>query len=143
MNKASERQVGGQHYAALPGTMDHWSYCDANDVPYLESACTKYVVRWRKKNGVVDLHKALHYLEKRIENYIDGIGPVRGGRLNFTEYLSFVNGNGLDKQPLELEIVSHVLHWSNAEELEVARLALLELIEQAEAEPSSAYVNQD
>ena len=35
MNKASERQVGGQHYAALPGTMDHWSYCDANDVPVI------------------------------------------------------------------------------------------------------------
>jgi hypothetical protein len=34
---------------------------------YLEGCTTKHVARWRKKLGVQDLQKAMHYLDKLIE----------------------------------------------------------------------------
>ena len=36
----------------------------ANDIPYLEAQIIKYVMRWRSKNGVEDLDKASHFLQK-------------------------------------------------------------------------------
>ena len=141
---ANSKQIAGNHYKSTG--MQHWDYADENNVPYLESACTKYVLRWQDKNGLQDLHKALHYLEKRIENLARGVGPVRGGSMSFSDYLSFINGSGLIERETELEIITHVLHWSNGSELETARLALLELIErveQADGGATSGYVNQD
>jgi len=142
---ANDKQVGGVHYQTTGG-IQHWDYCDANDVPYLESACTKYVLRWREKHGLQDLLKAQHYLQKRIENQLAGTGAPRGGRMSFGDYIRFVNGNGLTERDLELEIITHVMHWSNPEELETAWLALEELIKLAAAEDGDAtpaYVNQD
>ena len=142
---ANDKQIAGRHYQTAGG-VQHWDYCDANDVPYLESACTKYVLRWREKNGLQDLLKAQHYLQKRIENQLAGTGAPRGGRMSFGDYIKFVNGNGLTERELELEIITHVLHWSSSEELETAWLALEELIKLATAEDGDAtpaYVNQD
>jgi hypothetical protein len=36
----------------------------ANNIPYIEAQIIKYVVRWRDKNGIEDLHKAAHFLDK-------------------------------------------------------------------------------
>ena len=143
---ANDKQIAGTHYQTAGGGIQHWDYCDANDVPYLESACTKYVLRWREKNGLQDLLKAQHYLQKRIENQLAGVGAPRGGRMSFGEYIKFVNSNGLTERELELEIITHVMHWSSPEELEAAWLALEDLIKQAELEDGDAtpaYVNQD
>ena len=142
---ANDKQIAGNHYQTS-GSIQHWDYCDANDVPYLESACTKYVLRWRQKNGLQDLLKAQHYLQKRIESQLAGVGPVRGGSMNFCEYIKFINGSQLTERELELEIITLVMHWSNPEELETAWLALDELISIAEREDGGAtpsYVNQD
>lgn len=62
---ANERQVGGQHYQALP--MQHWDYVAANELDYFQGQITKYVSRWKLKNGLEDLEKARHFLEKYIE----------------------------------------------------------------------------
>lgn len=64
MSKANERQVGGQHYAT---PIQHWDFVVANDIPYLEAQVIKYVCRHKKKNGVQDLEKAAHFLQKLIE----------------------------------------------------------------------------
>lgn len=61
---ANERQVGGSHYRS---EIQHWDYVVANDIPYLEAQVIKYLTRWRKKNGLQDVYKAQHYLEKLIE----------------------------------------------------------------------------
>jgi len=61
---ANEKQVGGEHYRA---PIQHWDYVLANKIPYLEAQIIKYVTRWRDKNGVQDLLKAQHFLEKLIE----------------------------------------------------------------------------
>ena len=62
---ANDRQVGGKHYQT---PIQHWDYVLANDIPYMEGQIIKYLVRWRKKGGLQDLHKARHYLDKLIEH---------------------------------------------------------------------------
>jgi hypothetical protein len=63
---ATVEQVGGKHYAAV---FQHWDLvCDAG-MGYFEGQVTKYIARWRKKNGVEDLEKALSYLDKLLALY--------------------------------------------------------------------------
>ncbi len=64
---ANERQVGGDHYKAK---YQHWDLADDIKLPYFESAATKYLARWRVKNGLQDLEKSLHYLVKRRELFV-------------------------------------------------------------------------
>lgn len=61
---ANDKQIGGQHYKL---NIEPWDYIIANDLGYLEGNIVKYVSRYKAKNGVQDLEKALHYLEKLIE----------------------------------------------------------------------------
>lgn len=44
----------------------------ANNIPFVEANVIKYVCRWRDKNGVEDLKKAMSYLEKLIKNEESG-----------------------------------------------------------------------
>lgn len=56
-------QVGGNHYKA---SIQHWDVMEAHDISYLEATASKYIVRWRKKNGPEDLKKAATYLERAL-----------------------------------------------------------------------------
>ena len=67
---ANDRQVGGDHYKDKQGQQDqqHWDrmwslYREA----WFVGNITKYVERYRKKDGLKDLLKARHYLDKLIE----------------------------------------------------------------------------
>lgn len=62
---ANETQVGGIHYRKK--SIQHWDYVAANDLDYFQGQITKYVSRWKDKNGLQDLRKAQHFLEKYIE----------------------------------------------------------------------------
>lgn len=58
-------QVGGDHYVKRKiGPWDIWREYDMNA---FEGAVLKYLLRWRDKNGVEDLKKARHTLDKLIE----------------------------------------------------------------------------
>ena len=61
---ANEKQVGGTHYKS---TMECWDYIIANNLGYLEGTAIKYITRWKKKNGIEDIRKAIHFLEKLVE----------------------------------------------------------------------------
>ena len=65
MSKANETQVGGDHYTKQK--IQHWDYVAANDLDYFQGQITKYVSRWKDKNGLEDLKKAQHFLTKYIE----------------------------------------------------------------------------
>ena len=63
---ANDKQVGGDHYKTAGA--QHWDvaaylYGEA----HFKCTATKYISRWRVKNGVQDLEKAKHYLEKLLE----------------------------------------------------------------------------
>ena len=62
---ANDTQHGGDHYRQK--TIQPWDYIAANGIGYMEGNIIKYVSRWREKNGVEDLRKAMHYLQKLIE----------------------------------------------------------------------------
>jgi hypothetical protein len=64
MSNANEKQVGGIHYRTA---YQHWDFVIKLNLDYFEATSTKYVSRWRKKNGVEDLQKGIHYLEKLME----------------------------------------------------------------------------
>ena len=62
---ANEEQVGGRHY--IEKAIQPWDYIIANKMGYLEGNIIKYVSRYKDKNGLEDLIKAAHYLDKLIE----------------------------------------------------------------------------
>lgn len=70
MSKANDTQVGGQHYQNLK--QQHWDrivdmFGWPGARPYFVGNITAYIERYWQKNGVQDLHKAKHYIEKLIE----------------------------------------------------------------------------
>lgn len=62
-SKANDKQVGGKHYRS---SYQHWDLVLDFGLHYLEGCATKYVTR-RKGNRGEDIGKAIHYLEKLIE----------------------------------------------------------------------------
>ncbi len=65
---ANDIQIGGDHYKNKP--YQHWDFVIDTGLHYLLACTTKYVARWREKNGIEDLRKSLHYLNKAKENGI-------------------------------------------------------------------------
>jgi hypothetical protein len=63
---ANEGQIGGQHYKRL--AIQPWDYIVQNDIGYMEGSVIKYISRWRNKNGLEDLYKCRHFLNKLIEH---------------------------------------------------------------------------
>ena len=66
--KASNRQVGGDHYKKL--AIQPAEYCYKNKLNNLESEAVGYITRSRFKNGSEDIKKAIHTLEILLE-YMD------------------------------------------------------------------------
>ena len=58
-------QVGGNHYTLM--AIDPLTYIEANNLGFIEGNIIKYVSRYQNKNGIEDLQKAKHYLERLIE----------------------------------------------------------------------------
>lgn len=71
---ANERQIGGKHYQ---GPLQHWDLVVLYLWDYFQSQIFRYVMRWRDKDGIKDLKKAHHFLEKYIE-------LVEGGKVDLT-----------------------------------------------------------
>ena len=62
---ANDTQVNGTHYKNK--AIQPWDFIAGNGMGYLEGNVVKYVSRWKEKNGLDDLRKARHYLDKLIE----------------------------------------------------------------------------
>jgi len=66
--RANDTQVGGTHYKVLdPRAQEHWDIVRFHKLDYFQAAITKYVMRHKNKNGLQDLKKARHFLDKYIE----------------------------------------------------------------------------
>lgn len=62
---ALNKQEGGSHYKAMK--IQPFEYIHANGIGFAEGCVIKYVSRWKAKNGIEDLKKAIHFLELLIE----------------------------------------------------------------------------
>ncbi len=63
---ANEKQEGGTHYKKY-GDLQPWDVVIKWNLGYLEGTALKYIARWRDKNGIEDIKKAIHFLEKLVE----------------------------------------------------------------------------
>jgi len=63
--KANDRQVGGNHYKGMG--VEHWDVAWKMHMDYFQGQITKYVTRWRDKDGIPDLEKGFHFYEKYLE----------------------------------------------------------------------------
>lgn len=122
---ANDRQVAGNHYNG--GAIQHWDYViQALDGRYLEGNITKYVVRHRKKNGVQDLEKALHYLDKLSEEFRRQNVSSMPARTSFP-MTQFIASNGLNSA--EAFIVKRLAFWYREYHLEQVRMHIKLLIQ--------------
>lgn len=78
---ANSKQYGGTHYQKQ--AIQAWDFITANKLGYLEGTAVKYISRWRDKNGLEDIRKAIHFLEKLIE--VETNEKVHSTRGNGTE----------------------------------------------------------
>jgi hypothetical protein len=62
---AADKQVGGNHYKEL--TIQPVEFIQKNGLGFCEGNAIKYLCRWKAKNGIQDLQKAIHYIELLIE----------------------------------------------------------------------------
>lgn len=143
--EANEYQVGGEHYKS---EYQHWDLVCDTDMHYLLGCATKYVSRWRKKNGAQDLKKALHYLTKADELGIYVIEEERSLLCMFIEkILKIENPTTYDlwgrftanMETEDREIMNAIFLGNYA----LAASTISEIIMDVECGPSSNYVNPD
>lgn len=84
--EVNEYQVGGKHYEA---EYQHWDFVEDIGLPYLLGCATKYPFRWRDKNGVEDLRKSIHYIQKAESRGIYGLPKFSEGSFSILE--KFIN----------------------------------------------------
>lgn len=68
------RQVAGNHYKKA---IQPWEIIDEWQLCYYSGNVLKYLLRYKYKNGLEDLHKAKHYLEYLIEKEKDALTTAR------------------------------------------------------------------
>lgn len=130
--RANEIQVGGDHYKGRD--TQHWDVIDRSGIGYLEGVATKYLCRYREKNGVQDLRKAEHYVMKLLEE-VNEHGRRPRGIVSDVEISSLATC--YDLEVIARGAVRLLLHWSRVEHLEAALSDVRELIQAEESSPSS------
>ena len=68
INPVDAIQVGGEHYKTDNPAAQHWNIMISAKANYFQGVVTKYIDRYKKKNGLQDLEKARHYAVKYSEN---------------------------------------------------------------------------
>jgi hypothetical protein len=67
--KAIDVQEGGNHYKDMK--IQPIEYIHANNLDYLAGNVVKYISRHKKKNGIEDVKKAIHYCQLILELQYD------------------------------------------------------------------------
>ena len=139
------KQVGGSHYGS-ENIYGHWDYCKEADTPYLVGNATKYLMRWRQKNGIQDLEKSLSYVDKIMEGMPTDYHELNHeiDHINLLERMFEQNKVGIPER-----LIMRALHtFESYEGIKWARDTLFIYIEQEKealeinAKATKAYVNQ-
>lgn len=115
----------------------------ALDNRYLEGQITKYLFRYKDKNGAEDLQKSLHYCDKLMSCF-------REGSVQSMKDLGYSPTAPLDYLLAEHKLSHNVYRvctllpvWSSARNLEVIRYLITQEIDAYLAgQPTPEYVNQ-
>lgn len=60
-------QVGGDHYKRME--IDVFEFAERNHLTFMEATAIKYICRHRLKDGLKDLRKGLHTINRMIQYY--------------------------------------------------------------------------
>lgn len=133
--KANDMQVGGDHYKS---DLQHWDVVSKYNVPYLEGCASKYVSRWRKKNGIQDLEKALHFANKlkEVVSSTELFRVYHAGKVPFSVIERFVIANDLEMQ--ERYVLLMLWSWSCVEDIASAINCLNTMVREAKNAGSAA-----
>jgi hypothetical protein len=119
----NSRQVGGEHYGGK--RYQHWDLCADAPLNYFEACVTKYVARWRQKEGARDVEKAQHFLDKLIKLYQDNRLELPVTQRLMFPLKKYQNYNELGM--LELAIFRGMLTYTTLNELMSTKKLLAEL----------------
>jgi len=131
MSEVNKYQPGGDHYKA---NIQHWDWALSNNMGYLTAAASKYVTRWRKKDGIESLRKAAHYTEKALEGFANkNVDPI--------SVEDFAAANDLTYTEKK---ICEMLAFGDAQSLRLALAMIDSLCEQQDSANPQAhgYVNQ-
>ena len=135
----NEMQIGGNHYRKK---YHHWDFVCDTHMPYLLGNATKYISRWRDKNGVEDLLKSMHYLTKAEDRNV--YMPVNNKLILFditkTRIRQFTASFCSQLSTEDAIIISFIVEgYYNEAIKKIEYLIESELA----AEPGAGYTNQD
>jgi hypothetical protein len=104
-------QVGGNHYAA---EYQHWDWVEDLEMGYLEGNATKYLVRWRAKDGLKDLRKAHSYIMKLLVRHQEH-GRKNACKWKWSACAHFFAANNVGRE--ESVICGLIASWDIAQDL--------------------------
>jgi NTP pyrophosphatase (non-canonical NTP hydrolase) len=85
LSPANTHMVGGDHYHKTGKERQHWDLIGTFGLDYFQGNITRYIFRWKNKDGLKDLDKAQHYLQKYIEIIKEHGGDYPAGYFEETE----------------------------------------------------------
>jgi len=111
-SSANDKQVAGSHYQGQE--LQHWDIVRIFNLDYMQAQILRYVMRCKRKNGLEDLQKAGHVLQKYIEDF-----PVWLKRAAQPEVPGFLihKGNGTEGEQGVMSIDVHAVEVRVASEL--------------------------
>ena len=65
-----KNNINPDHYGN--SGIDVIKFCQVNNLDFMQGNVIKYVFRYKNKNGLEDLEKAKEYIDRMIENLLDG-----------------------------------------------------------------------
>ena len=125
----NDRQVGGSHYQA---NMQHWDLVEDFQVAYLEGVASKYLTRHKKKNGLEDLRKAEHYVDKLISLVEQGRRQTYRGYVPAPVIKAFCQDNQL--YGVEYACLLGLFQWTHIDQLKYVKRLIGDLIFDAEGQ---------
>jgi hypothetical protein len=108
---ANDYQIGGNHYRKSVGEQ-HWDRVARLGLNYFQAMITRYVERYRDKNGVEDLRKARHFLDKLIE--LEESGGLSKTTVESEDKQKVMPGGASTRRDASL------VHWADQQNPDVA-----------------------
>ena len=93
MAKATDIQIGGDHYK-LP--IQPIEYIWKNKLNFFQGNIIKYILRYKKKNGLIDLEKCHDYLDELIDTE-KKMGENYGAQQHRSSYVA--GGSNVQRRP--------------------------------------------
>lgn len=124
MNHPNDTQVGGVHYKKA--TFQPWDW-ELYGVGGWQQSIVKYVVRYKDKNGLQDLKKALHYLEKLRFHAASGEVENNNPHMRLSLIYRFLEENQCDVH--QREAIKFTLLWRDVTDINNAVVYVRALME--------------